>query len=368
MTRAATRSRRPPAPVDDRAPVNDLAAVADPAAPAPLSVVAEPDDLDRAAALLSQARSVIVLAHVQPDADALGSALALGLALRRTGTPVWVAFAEPAEIPESLRFLPGAELVYPAAGLPARADLVVTVDVNAAVRLGSLAELVDQAPRSLVIDHHLSNTRFGTDHLLDPAAESTTVLVAALLDRLELPIDEQIAVNLYAGLATDSVGFRHASAGAHRLAARLVEAGVRPDELVHRISDDHPPGWLAMLSTVLARATQVGVGAAGPLVWTWVTRRDSRTLRNEERDSVIDIIATTAPVAAVFKETSANCWQVSLRSRPEIDVAAVAVELGGGGHRRAAGFGFTGSPRQGAAVLASVLTRRSPVAAAESAG
>ncbi len=346
MTRAATRSRRP------------TPSVPGPAAQALLTAVAEPDDLHRAATVLGDAGSVIVLAHVQPDADALGSALALGLALRRSGRQVWVAFGEPAEIPESLRALPGADLVCPVADLPATCDLVVTVDVNAAARLGVLAPLVTRAPGTLVVDHHLSNTRFGTDHLIDPRAESTTVLVAALLDQLELPIDEQIAVNLYAGLATDSVGFRYASAGAHRLAARLIEAGVHPDELMRRISDDHPADWLPMLATVLGRAARVGVGPAGPLVWTWVTRRDSRGLRSEERDSIIDIISTTAPVAAVFKETGPNSWQVSLRSRPEIDVAAVAVELGGGGHQRAAGFLFAGSPRQGAAVLSSVLTRR----------
>jgi phosphoesterase RecJ-like protein len=321
------------------------------------SQLGEPSDLTTACRLLESAASVVLLAHISPDADALGSALALGLGLEAAGTEVCVAFSEPTAVPESLRGLPGQHLVRATAEVPSDPDLVVTLDVNSRERLGALQTLLDSASDSLVIDHHASNTRFGRHHLVEIGVESTSVLVAAILDRLGLAIDRDMAANIYAGLATDSVGFRFASASAHRLAARLMDAGVNPDELMRPITDLHPFGWLDMLSSVLGAAVLDPSAAGGRgLVSTVITQQAAAGMRQEELDSVIDILRTAAQaqVAAVLKQTGPDQWQVSLRSRPGghaggpavsgVDVAAVATELGGGGHVRAAGFGFRGTP------------------------
>jgi len=310
-------------------------------------------ELLQACSLLAHASTVVLLAHVNPDADALGSALALGLALESRGAQVSVAFAFPSGVPGSLQGLPGQHLVKSADELPGHPDLVVTLDVNSRERLGSLAWLLDTADQSLVVDHHASNTRFGGHHLVEVAAESTTVLVAAILDQLECAFTPAIAANLYAGLATDTVGFRFASAAAHRLSARLLDVGVNPDELMRAITDLHPFRWLEMLADVLGRAVLDPAGAVGRgLVWTVISAESAGLMRPEELDSVIDILRTAseAQVAAVLKQTGPLAWQISLRSRPGIDVAAVACALGGGGHIRAAGFSFTGTVQ--AAVLA----------------
>ncbi|MTD13720.1 bifunctional oligoribonuclease/PAP phosphatase NrnA [Nakamurella sp. YIM 132087] len=315
-------------------------------------------DLSAAAALLEDASSVVILAHVNPDADALGSALALGLALSRNGCTVQVAFAEPAEIPESLAGLAGAELVVPADDVDPTPGLLVTVDVNSRARLGRLGALVDTTPRTLVVDHHASNTRFGSDHVVDVTAESTTVLIAALLDRMGLPIDTDIAENLYAGLATDTVGFRHSTGAGHRLAGRLLDVGVSPDELMRPITDTHPEGWLGMLAAVLGRAEVVTASTGTRVVWTWITTEDAAGLRSEELDSVIDIVRTTkgTQVAAVFKQAGPAHWQVSLRSLPGTDVSAVATVLGGGGHVRAAGYSCDGTIGQARERLLAALS------------
>ena len=313
--------------------------------------------LSVACRLVAAARSIVLLAHVNPDADALGSALALGLALTRTGHEVTVSFAEPSQVPASLRGLPGLHLVKPVELVPERPDLVVALDVNSRERLGSLARLLETAGSSLVVDHHATNTRFGRHQFVEIGAESTTVLIAAMLDQLGLPIDRDIAANLYAGLATDTVGFRFASAAAHRLSARLLDAGVNPDELMRPITDLHPHRWLDMLSRVLGTAMLDPQAASGRgLVSTVIGLDLAVGMRPEELDSVIDIVRTAAEaqVAAVLKQTAPDQWQVSLRSRPGIasaphagrgavDVAAVATALGGGGHVRAAGFGFIGT-------------------------
>ena len=316
-------------------------------------------DLAQACALIVQARSLVLLAHIGPDADALGSALALGLALEAAGRDVYVAFSEPATVPESLRGLPGQHLVTPAERVPVQPDLVITLDVNSRERLGVLGSLLDTASSSLVVDHHASNTRFGRHHLVEVGAESTSVMVAAVLDRLGLPIDRDIAANIYAGLATDTVGFRFASASAHRLAARLLDAGVNPDELMRPITDLHPFGWLDMLAKVLGGAVLDPTAANGRgLVSAVITAERAAGLRQEELDSVIDILRTAhqAEVAAVLKQTGPSQWQVSLRSRPGVDVARVAGQLGGGGHVRAAGFSFSGTAAAAVTALTAVLT------------
>ncbi|WP_328840930.1 DHH family phosphoesterase [Nakamurella leprariae] len=318
----------------------------------------------RARDLLARGRSVVVVGHVHPDADALGSALALGMALRARGVRVQVAFAEPATVPESLRELPGLELVVPVTAVDHRPELLVTVDVGSAERLGSLRTLLDTARQSLVIDHHASNTRFGDHHLVDPAAEATVVLIARLIDDLDVPLDAAIAANLYAGLATDTVAFRYAEARTHQLAARLVAAGARPAEVLRPILDTHPFGWLDMLSRVLGNAVlDPGVGHGVGLVYATIDQVTSAGLRQEELDSVIDLLRTAAEaqVAAVLKQTGPQTWQVSLRAREVrgngVDVAAVAGALGGGGHVRAAGFTHTGSPGRAVELIVAELDR-----------
>ncbi len=359
MTRSTTTGHRRVAPSPGSA--TDGPGVGHP-------TLAERSELRTACDLIRSAASVVLLAHIGPDADALGSALALGLALEAGGSDVTVAFSEPALVPASLRGLPGQHLVVPPDRVPDHPDLVITLDVNSRERLGALSSLLDSARDSLVIDHHASNTRFGRHHLVDIAAESTTVLVSAILDRLGLPIDRDIAANIYAGLATDTVGFRFASASAHRLAARLLDAGVNPDELMRPITDLHPFQWLHMLSRVLDGVVLDRAAAGGRgLVSAVITAESAAGMRQEELDSVIDIVRTAAEaqVAAVLKQTGPDQWQVSLRSKPGtdtagsavpgVDVAAVAASLGGGGHVRAAGFGYDGSADEAIAELISVL-------------
>ncbi len=112
----------------------------------------------------------------------------------------------------------------------------------------------------LVIDHHASNRLFGSANFVDPSADSTTMLVAELLDAWGKPIDADVAHCLYAGLTTDTGSFRWASAAAHRLAARLVELGVDNAAISRTLLDTHPFAWLPMLSRVLAH----GAAAAAP--------------------------------------------------------------------------------------------------------
>jgi phosphoesterase RecJ-like protein len=300
---------------------------------------------EKAVAALTGSDEVVLACHVSPDGDALGSMLALAHALRRHGTRVLPSFSEPFDVPESLRGLPGTDLLVSPDRVPAAPALLVTFDTGSVDRLGGLADRVAAAGEVLVVDHHASNTGFGTLHLVDPAAAATAVLVEELVRRLGVTLDPDIAACLYAGLVTDTGSFRFAGTtpATHQLAARLLGTGFRHDELARQLFDTHPFGWLPMAGAVLAR-TRLEPAEVGGLGLVWADCRlaelAAHGLGLDQAESLIDLVRTAreAEVAAVLKELPQGGWAVSVRSKGRVDVGAVCTGLGGGGHRFAAGF------------------------------
>ncbi|OSC42294.1 DHH family phosphoesterase [Mycobacterium decipiens] len=321
-------------------------------------VVGSRVDAVGAVELLSGAATVGVICHVHPDADTIGAGLALALVLDKSGRQVEVSFAAPETLPESLASLPGCYLLVDPDAMRRDVDLVVTVDVPSVNRLGDLSDLAGPGQELLVIDHHASNDMFGTANFVDPSADSTTMMVAELLDAWGKPIDTDVAHCIYAGLTTDTGSFRWASARALRLAARLVDIGVDNSAISRSLMDSHPFGWLPMLSRVLGTAQLVpdAVGGRG-LVYAVVDNRDWIDSRPEEVESIVDIVRTTqqAVVAAVFKEVDPHRWSVSMRAKADMDLTAVAARFGGGGHRLAAGYTTTGSIDDAVASLCAAL-------------
>ncbi|GAA2782717.1 DHH family phosphoesterase [Saccharopolyspora taberi] len=318
--------------------------------------------LTDAARLLSDAQDVTLFAHINPDADALGSALALGRALRARGATARVSFGWPGEPPVSLRSLDGDGLVVPADEVPAAPPTLVVCDTGSLQRLGPLSDRVAATIAAggdvVVIDHHVANTRYGTHHVIDEHAEATVLIVLRLLDELGAEVDLPIARCLYAGLVTDTRSFRHASADTHRAAARLLDAGVDPEATTRPLLDTHPFRWMGMLSGVLGEA-KLEESAAGGLGFVHATVRleHAAGLGSEEIDSVIDVVRTTseAEVAAVLKETAPGRWSVSLRADSLVDVGRAAAACGGGGHRLASGFTAEGEPEDVLAALRKAL-------------
>lgn len=314
-------------------------------------------DAHRAVDLLSAASSVSVVCHVYPDADTIGAGLALAQVLEGAGKSVEVAFAAPEKLPESLQSLPGGHLLVSPDVMRDDADSVVTVDIPSVNRLGALRGLAEDGRAVLVIDHHASNRLFGSANYVDPSADSTTMLVAEILDAWDKPIDRQVAHCLYAGLTTDTGSFRWASARAHRLAARLVELGVDNASISRTLLDTHPFAWLPMLSRVLSSAELCPEAVDGRgLVYVVVSHSEWSGARPEEVESIVDIVRTTqqAEVAAVFKEIEPQHWSVSMRAK-SIDLSKVAMSFGGGGHRLAAGYSATGPARDVVKALQAAL-------------
>ena len=316
-----------------------------------------------AAALLLSARRVLLLAHVAPDADAVGSALALGLGLKGHGIEVVVSFGdEPFVLPANLTFLPGQELLLPAAKVTGEFDVAVTLDVSAIARLGNLVESAQSAAKLLVVDHHRTYTGFGDVHLVDTTAPATAVLVIRLLDECGLVLTPAIATCLYAGLLTDTGSFRYANVDAdtHVIAARLHSVGIDHVHVGRSLYEDQPFAAMRLQGEAMSRTLVDFAAVSGRgMAWTIVTKSE-RLASGQSIDvleRVIDGLRTSVEVevAVVFKEDDTGQWRVSTRSKGQVDVGSVCQALGGGGHLYAGGFESHDSPEVILATLRDVL-------------
>lgn len=297
------------------------------------------------AAALDSASAVTICCHVRPDADTIGSGLALGLALSRRGVDVEVSYPGSEALPASLAALPGSSLLRAPESLRGH-PVVVAVDAANLSRLEDLATVFETAETSVTIDHHASNGGFGDLDLIDPAADCTAVLVLDVLDAMGCELDADVATCIYAGLTTDTGSFRWARPESFRIAARLLETGVDARTWSRVLFDSHPFEWFTMMSRVLAsaRLEPSAFGGEG-LVYAVVDQRALAGMSWEESESVVDTIRTAreAEVAAVFKESAPGHWTVSLRSKDIVDLVPVARAHGGGGHRQASGYSDTGT-------------------------
>lgn len=306
--------------------------------------------VEQIAVRLRAARRVLLLAHVTPDADALGSALALGLALEslNLGQHIVVSFGdEPMVVSRMLRGLPGMHLLADCrsvAAEPADFDVAVSCDVSTLGRLGANHDAFSAAATTIVIDHHASNSGFGDINYIDHTAAANVVLVLDVIDALGVPLTPSIAEALYAGLITDTGNFKFPATNpqAHDMAARLLAAGLKHDGIARAMYDDEEFQAVQLLGRSLTRAVldRQAVHGAG-FVWTTVTADDRHALGVgiDAAERVIDTlrITTEAEVSCVFKEDDEGLWRISLRSKGRVDVGAVASVLGGGGHKFAAG-------------------------------
>ena len=285
------------------------------------------------------ASRITAICHENPDADTLGSALALRMVAERLGKEAEVVAADP--VPPSLCSLPGAAGVRTSPQL--EPDLAVVLDGPLA-RTGAIATSAGawlSRARIVNIDHHVSNDGAGSFAAwVDPAAAATCEMVALLIPELGVQIDQDIATVLTAGIVQDTHTFSHPTATPRtlRVAADLVAAGA-PLSAIHRsIYADKPFGTLALWGRILAGIAQ---RRDGRIVHAAMT---SAMLAETESDPVasegfIDLLATTrsADITVLFKEVDATHVRVSVRTSARADAVAVTSAFGGGGHARAAG-------------------------------
>jgi phosphoesterase RecJ-like protein len=298
----------------------------------------------RAARTVADAPTVALACHVNPDGDALGSMLGLFHVLRAAGRDVVASFPTPFVIAPHYRELPGLDLLTHPADFPSEPDVMITFDCGSLGRLGDLEPAAKAARDLIVLDHHVSNTRYGTINVIDTAAAASGVLVRRLVLELGLPLTNDAAIALYAALVCDTGRFQYETTtpSVFDLARELVTFDIPVSRLSRQLFEEHRFAYLKLLGEALAGAE---LDVERRFVWTVVTQDmlDRHDVTMEEVEGLIDIVrrATEAEVTCVVKEEADGSVRVSLRSLGDVDVRLIAADNGGGGHRFAAGFEST---------------------------
>lgn len=303
---------------------------------------------DAIASEISKATSIAICAHVSPDGDALGSALALAQIIASIAPQASVAnlLAENTCVPRIYRFLPESDSLVPASSFHDDPDLFIAVDLSVPGRLGDGEEVMRRAARTIVIDHHLSTDRWADVWLVRPEAAAAGVIVAELAWHLGIEVTPEIAQCLFCAVTTDTGRFQYqnADAEAFHVASKLVRAGARPDEVSLNVYQSFKLSTLHLKSIIMGRIVTF---ESGRIAYSYATAADlERTGASiDECDGLVDIVRSVegADFALFLKEVPGGQVRGNLRAKGSADVSVVAAQLGGGGHRAAAGFTVEGS-------------------------
>ena len=282
--------------------------------------------------MLKAAQKLVIVSHVSPDGDTLGSSLALMHALRMLGKDVIMNVDD--DISTVYSFLPGiAEYRRFAPEESVDADLLVIIDASSADRAGNAMEVV-KSPAVLNIDHHKTNTRFADYLYLDSDAAATAEIIYGLLLEMDIKITRDIATCIYEGIYTDTGSFKYSNTTSNTLktAADLLNYGVNPSQ----ISDNmelKSRSQVEMLRKVLETLTFLKDGKIA-----YIEIPLELYDHNVETDTFISYprYVEGVEIALLFKQVEENLTRVSFRSK-DIDVAKIALSFGGGGHKKAAG-------------------------------
>jgi len=301
------------------------------------------NDLDAICRVFRERDRFLIACHENPEGDAIGSELALALALRKTGKTATVLNSDP--VPEALRFLPGADTVrYEEDG--SRYDVAVVVDCGSPQRTGRVGTELRKCPVTVNIDHHVTNGRHGDYCLIDPEAAATGILIYRILSAMEIPVDPSMAVNLYVAVLTDTGSFRYSNSNpeAFEVAGEMVRRGVDPWSVSEQVYETQSRERIGLLGRVLSTLEFAGNGRVAAIT-TLRKDLDAFRLTKDSLEGFINYPRSIVgvEVAVAFREEGDGEIRVSLRSKGRVDVSRIASAFDGGGHRNASGCTVQGS-------------------------
>ncbi len=289
----------------------------------------------------------LLTSHTHPDGDAIGSLLAMGLALKAMGKEVQMVNESP--IPAVYRFLPSVNAIKRRVAPKSFFDVAIVLDCGNLERIGSVGKRVEQMPLIINIDHHLTNTRFGNSHIIDTEACATAEIIFRLLEQLPVKIDCAIATAIYTGILTDTGSFRFSNTNqsAFAICEKMIAWGANPYEVAQHVYGTYSLGRIKLLNLALDALEISPNGKLSVMTLTQRMLRETRT-QAEDIDGIINYARRIedVQVAALIHELGGSGsvargkkqFHVSLRSDGAVDVAKIAARYGGGGHAGAAGF------------------------------
>ena len=280
----------------------------------------------------------MISTHQNPEGDAIGSTLALALALESLGKTVRILTQDP--VPEILAFLPGAEKITHQAPPDGCFDIAFSVDCGDRPRLGEAFNKVKGIGKIINIDHHVSNDFFGDLNLVDPGASSAAEIIYDLIRTLPAPFTKEVAENIYTGLLTDTGSFHYSNTSAKTLsvARACLLAGVDPWKVAQKVYDTQPLARLRLLSRVLETLELSEDGRVSSVAVTQQMLREAGATVDMTEDFInFPRSVQGVEVALLFREVTPEKYRVSMRSRGAVDVARIAGQFKGGGHPAASG-------------------------------
>lgn len=303
--------------------------------------------MDQIIQQLNNSNHVLIASHTNPDGDAIGSLLAVGLALNSLNKKTFLFNESP--IPAVYRFLPFIELIGHEIKDSHAFDTAVILDCGNIHRIGRYSEIVSRIPVIINIDHHITNTRFGTSRLIDVSACSTSEIAYRIIKDLGVRINDAIAYSIYTGILTDTGSFRFSNTNktAFTICEEMIGCGVNPYEVARHVYGTYSLGRIRLLNLAL---DSIEISENRKLSMMTVTQDmiEETGTQSEDVDGMINYARRIEDVklAALIHEEKKNSHQsnglknfhVSLRSDGSVDVAAIATSFGGGGHASAAGF------------------------------
>ena len=285
---------------------------------------------------LRKAKRAAVFAHIDPDGDAIGSALALAMILEKSGIAATI-YSEDG-VPRIYHFLPWSDRIVRHLPTGSHFDLALTVDSSDISRVGSKVNLREIAPVVINIDHHPDNTGFGDINLVEKIS-SASELVYELAKYLGIKFDKKIADCLYVALITDTGNFRYESTTVQtfNMAAGLIKAGVAPHEITTRIYDSKTISSIKINSAALSG---LEFTPDKKIAWTAVTEEmmQRADAQGEDLIGLVDQIRAIngIEVAILLREENGRI-KINFRSKYTVNVSEIARQFGGGGHVKAAG-------------------------------
>lgn len=284
------------------------------------------------ARVIKERKSFLVTTHIHPDGDAVGSQIVFLEFLRLMGKKAIALNDTP--LPSLYGFLPGSKKILTKIKDNFKAEAAIVLDTPTLKRLGRIKEYVDKGLLIVNIDHHISNARFGHINWVEPDASAVAEEIIMLLEYLKIGIKKRWAICLYTAILTDTGSFRYMNTTprAHRLTAKLLECGVRPEEVAQKIYENNTLKRLRSISRVLKN---IKTTADGKIAWVSVPPY-------EKYESDEDIVAyprsiNSVKIAILFRLLKYNRVKISFRSKGGVDVNALAQRFGGGGHTAASG-------------------------------
>jgi phosphoesterase RecJ-like protein len=294
---------------------------------------------------LREHHTIAILSHVRPDGDALGSEIALGLSLQQIGKEVRIWNEE--GMLEKYSFLPRAELLSKPPAEPQDVDLAVALDTAIQNRLGTAGQAIRSAKLWINIDHHVSNPGYGDLVYIDPSAPATGQILFELIKSENLPLDPDIAENLFVAISTDTGSFQYPNTTARtfEIAGELVRVGLNVGEIGRKTYENYPRRRLELLRELLRTMRFEADGRVASFALDLKTAAELSVIPEDNEGLIDHLRAVRGVIAAVFFEELADGKvRVSARSKSDaVDVSAICQKFGGGGHKLAAGARIRGT-------------------------